>query len=66
MSQQYAYFDELPLKTVFHYNGNTWIKKSTKTAKLVEYNKTFYFAKKDLCIVGVYTRISPEDFKKKV
>lgn len=64
MIQQYAYFNELPLKTVFSSNGNMWVKRSTRTAKLVEYRKTFYFDKKHLCIVGEYSRLSANYFEK--
>jgi hypothetical protein len=61
MKKQYAYFNELPLKTIFSYNGNQWIKQSTRTAKIVkpvEYNSNwFYFGKRDLCITNVHCRL---------
>ena len=61
MNQQYAYFNELPLKTIFSQNGNQYIKQSTKTAKIVkpvEYDNTwFYFGKRDLCVTNEYCRL---------
>ena len=56
--RQYAYFDELPVKTHFVVNGNRWIKKSKTTAFLPEFNRWFYFNRKDLCVVGLHSRIS--------
>ena len=60
LNQQYAYFAELPVTTVFSMNGNQWIKQSTRTAKIVkpvEYsNSWFYFSKRDLCIVNKHSR----------
>lgn len=53
----YAYFKELPIKTEFSLNGNRYVKQSTKTARLVEYGKTFYFLRGELCVVGVYSRL---------
>lgn len=57
MRQQYAYFKELPIGTEFHRNGNRWVKKSTRTAFLVEYNRVFYFLQNDLCIVGIHDKL---------
>jgi hypothetical protein len=54
--RQYAYFDELPVKTHFIMNGNRWIKKSKTTAILAEYGNWFYFGRRELCIVGLYSR----------
>ena len=60
LDQQYAYFAELPVTTVFSMNGNQWIKQSTRTAKIVkpvEYsNSWFYFGNRDLCIVNKHSR----------
>lgn len=55
--RQYAYFDELPPKAEFVLNGNKCVKRSTRTADLVEYNRWFYFGKQELCIVGNYCRL---------
>ena len=60
----FAYFNELPVKCIFSVNGNKYLKKSTRTAKLLEYNKTFYFNKKHLCIVCVYSRLPTDYFEK--
>lgn len=57
MRRQYVKFEELPLKTEFSYNGNKWVKQSTRTAFLPDYNRTFYMQRKTLCIVGVHSRI---------
>lgn len=55
--RQYAYFDELPLKTIFSYNGDNCVKQSTRTAIFTEYGRVFYFSGKDLCIVGLHDRV---------
>ena len=60
--KQYAYFNELPAKTVFNYNGNLCIKQSTRTAKYTAYDHWFYFGQRDLCIVGTYSRLDSEYF----
>lgn len=61
MNRQYAYFNELPVKTVFNLNGNTWIKRSTRTAEIVDpgcyAGMWFYFGKRDLCVVNTYSRL---------
>ena len=65
MNQQaYIYFNELPVKAMFYINGNTCLKMSTKTAKVMGYKKTFYFAKKDLCLVSEYSRLALDYFKR--
>ena len=60
-NQQYVYFNEMPTSTVFHKNGNTYKKQSTRTARIVkpvEYaGNWFYFSMKELCIVGVHDRL---------
>lgn len=55
--QQYVYFSELPIKAEFYRNGNLWIKRSSRTAYLPEYDRWFYFREKDLCIVGNHDRV---------
>ena len=57
MNKQYVYFEELPLKTEFHLNGNTYRKRSSRTADLPEYNRWFYFGRRELVIVGTHDRI---------
>jgi len=41
-------FASLPIGTRFEFNSNVWVKKSTRTAYLEEFNRVFYFADKDL------------------
>lgn len=55
---QYAYFSELPNSAEFLLNGNKYKKQSTRTAELVEFQKIFYFKKRELCIVGEHSRLS--------
>ena len=46
----YIYFYELNINDKFMFNGNLWIKKSTRTAYLPQYNnRIFYFSKKETC-----------------
>jgi hypothetical protein len=58
----YAYFNELPVACEFSLNGTKFIKRSTRTAKLVEFNRWFWFGSRDLCIVGKYSRLSKDYF----
>ena len=41
------YFLDLPVGRLFHYNGNDFLKQSTRTAKLLAYDRVFYFKKTD-------------------
>lgn len=53
MRRQFSvYFYCLKIGTKFYRNGNTWIKKSTRTAHLVEFNRRFYFGQNDVCIIN--------------
>jgi len=61
-TRQYAHFAELPLHTLFVMNGNLCKKVSTRTAQLVEYGRTFYFGKRELCIVGSHSRLANDYF----
>lgn len=61
--KQYSYFNELPLKALFVLHGNEYRKESSRTAHLLEYDRRFYIGKRDLCIVGKYSRLS-EDYHK--
>lgn len=46
----YIYFHELNINDKFMFNGNLWIKKSTRTARLPQYNnRLFYFHKNETC-----------------
>lgn len=40
-------FNQVPVGTYFFKNGNSYIKKSTRTAHLRKYDKRFYFAQKE-------------------
>lgn len=62
MSKQYVYFEELPVNAVFSLAGNSWVKRSSRTADLPEYDRWFYMGKWDLCIVGNYSRLSDDYF----
>lgn len=41
-------FKELRVGGLFLLNGNTWCKQSTRTARLLEYGRVFYFRQKEL------------------
>lgn len=45
-------FAELPVGDSFTANGNVWTKISSRTAKLIEFNRTFYFGKREIVTVG--------------
>lgn len=47
----YTYFKNLNKGDIFLCNGNNCIKKSNRTAELMEYKKIFYFKKFALCKV---------------
>lgn len=53
-NRQPPHFHELPTGTMFDYNGNTWRKRSTRTAEIVypleHAGVWFYFGKRDQCI----------------
>jgi hypothetical protein len=57
MSNQYAYFNELPVGALFACNGNRYRKQSSRTAWLFSFNRIFYFAQLELCIVGRHSRL---------
>ena len=48
------YFKNLSIGDIFLCNGNTCIKKSKRTAELIEYKKIFYFENFNLCKVIQY------------
>ena len=41
-------FGELRVGALFLLNGNTWHKQSTRTARLLEYGRVFYFRKTEV------------------
>lgn len=45
-------FNALPVGAHFTCNGNRCIKRSTATATLVDYNRTFYFRKTETVYIG--------------
>ncbi len=53
----YAYFKDLPLKTLFSFDGYKCIKKSNKTANFVELNHWCYFGMNDICRVNDYCQL---------
>lgn len=44
-----VYFKHVPVGQRFECNGNVCIKVSTRTARLVQYGRVFYFRHTDLC-----------------
>lgn len=64
MTQQLVRFGELPPKSEFHAGGNTYVKRSTRTADLPRYARWFYFSPKELCIVGLHSRLAQDYFAK--
>ena len=55
----YAYFKELPPKTIYSLHGDVMIKQSTLTAKYIEYPKikSRYTEQFTLCLVAKYSRL---------
>lgn len=45
-------FQQVKIGERFFYNGSEYEKKSTRTAHLIEYNRRFYFGKKDRCTIN--------------
>jgi hypothetical protein len=62
MASQYVKFAELPLNCQFLQHGNQWVKRSSRTAYLPEYKRTFYFKQDALCIVGLHSRLDKDYF----
>lgn len=50
-SKFYKYFHEVAINATFHYQGNTYIKQSTRTALMLCANKVFYMGMRDDCYV---------------
>jgi hypothetical protein len=42
-----VYFEELRIGRLFHLNGNDYIKQSTRTARLLAYDRVFYIGKQE-------------------
>lgn len=64
--KQLARFSELPSRTEFHLNGNTYVKRSTSTADLPAYGRWFRFRASELCVVGRHSRLADDYFARKV
>ena len=45
-------FKRVPLCAKFSRNGDAWVKSSTRTATVTEYNHTFYFRQRDIVEVS--------------
>ncbi len=63
--RQYAYFDDLPLKTEFVHNGNLCRKRSSATADLgidQWQDNWFYYGGRTLVEVGLHDRLAPNYF----
>ena len=52
MSGEVVTFGSLPVGAHFHMNGNNCVKNSSVTATLTQYQRTFYFSKRDVVTVG--------------
>ena len=48
----YLSFKNLNIGTLFFYNGNEFKKTSSRTAFILEFEKTFYFRMNDICYVS--------------
>lgn len=52
MAGELITFAALPHGAAFFCNGNRCIKRSSRTAELVDYGRTFYFAAADVVTIG--------------
>jgi hypothetical protein len=48
-------FESFRIGRLFHFNGNDFIKQSTRTARLLSNGRVFYFGKKEL-VTPITTR----------
>jgi hypothetical protein len=48
-SNYYSDFHELPIGVTFSYNGNDYVKQSTRTALMLDANRVFYMGMRDIC-----------------
>lgn len=44
-----VHFKSIRIGWMFTLNGNRYIKKSSRTARLLEVDRTFYVTQKDIC-----------------
>lgn len=58
MNKQYAYFAELPPRTLFLMHGAQMQKLSDRDGRYVEFDLRVDFDPKELCIVGEYSRLA--------
>lgn len=52
MSGEVTTFGTLPIGAEFTCNGNLCIKRSKRTAELVNFKRTFYFGKSEVVTIG--------------
>lgn len=52
-----ATFQRLPIGADFAHNGNRYVKMTTRTAHLVEYDRRFYFGRREFVTVDRDTAI---------
>ena len=48
-SKFYSDFHELPVGVTFKYEGNAYVKQSTRTALMLCANRVFYMGMRDVC-----------------
>lgn len=48
MNKTFCKFSDIRVGDTFYANGNQYIKKSTRTALLVEYGRTFYYGQNEV------------------
>jgi hypothetical protein len=41
-------FSEIKIGSKFHFNGNDYVKQSSRTARMLSNSRVFYFAQKEL------------------
>lgn len=51
MQSWQATFQRIPIGSDFAHNGNRYVKMTTRTAHLVEYDRRFYFGKREFVTV---------------
>lgn len=61
--QQLAYFCELPVRTHYVSNGNRCIKQSSRTFYLPAFGRWFYASQRELCLVGLHSRLAADYFE---
>lgn len=58
MQSWQATFQRLPIGADFAHNGNRYVKMTTRTAHLIEYNRRFYFGRREFVTVDRATAIA--------